>query len=160
MGLEGRRLRRPPNMIRSGSREAPHRRTAFVARPAVILLSVGAVANYAVTVWHAYLAQKVNPAIPVAQTLEIAAIAGTLTTAGLALLWTRHLKIGSLVLIAVFVIGLVIGGAEHFVVAGPNNVFDVGASDWAAPFKISVWVLLAIEVVGLAAAGRLLAARA
>jgi hypothetical protein len=124
-----------------------------------VLLSVAALANYAVTVWHAYLAEKVNPALPAEEAVRIAVIAGTLTVAGLALLWTRRPKIGSLVLIAVFVVGLVIGSAEHFFVAGPNNVFDVGNGDWAMPFKISVWILLFLEVAGLSVAGRTLAAR-
>ena len=58
-----------------------------------------------------------------------------------------------------FVVGLVIGSAEHFLVAGPNNVFDVGNTDWAIPFRISAWALLFLEVAGLSAAARLLAAR-
>jgi hypothetical protein len=123
------------------------------------LLSVAALANYAVTVWHAYLAAKVNPALPVAETVRIALFAAALTLAGLVLLWTHRPKIGSLVLIATFVVGLVIGSAEHFFVAGPNNVFDVGNGDWALPFKISVWMLLVLEVAGLSAAGRVLAVR-
>jgi hypothetical protein len=51
-----------------------------------VLLSVTAMANYAVTVWHAYLAEMVNPALPVAVTVRIALFAGGLTLAGLALL--------------------------------------------------------------------------
>lgn len=124
-----------------------------------VLLSVAAVANYAVTVWHTYLAVKVNPALPVAEAVRIVTFAGALTLAGVGLLWTRRPKIGSLVLVAVFVIGLAIGGAEHFVVSGPNNVFDVGAGDWALLFKVSVWILLLVEVAGLSVAGRMLAAR-
>jgi Zn-dependent alcohol dehydrogenase len=124
-----------------------------------VVLSVAALANYAITVWHAYLAEKVNPALPVEEAVRIAAIAGVLTLAGVALLWTRRQRIGSLVLIGVFVVGLAIGSAEHLFVAGPNNVFDVGNGDWAMPFKISVWILLFLEVAGLSAAGRVLAAR-
>jgi hypothetical protein len=124
-----------------------------------VWLSVAALANYAVTVWHAYLAGRVNPALPAGEALRIAAFAGALTLVGVALVWRRHPKLGSLVLIAVFVVGLVIGSTEHFLVAGPNNVFDIGSGDSAVPFKISVWVLLFLEVAGLSAAGRMLTAR-
>lgn len=124
-----------------------------------VWLSVAALVNYSVTIWHAYLAEKVNPALPLAEAVRIAAFAGALTLAGLALLWAQRPKIGSLVLIAVFVVGLVIGTAEHLFVAGPNNVFDVSNGDWAMPFKISVWMLLFVEVAGLSAAGRMLSAR-
>ncbi len=125
-----------------------------------VWLPVAALANYAVTVWHTYLAEKVNPALPVAETVRIAVLAGALTLAGVVLLWTRRPKIGSLVLIATFAVGLVIGSTEHFFVAGPNNVFDVANGDWAFPFKVSVWILLVLEVAGLSAAARMLAVRA
>jgi hypothetical protein len=124
-----------------------------------VVLTIAALANYGVTVWHAYLAKRVNPALPAAEAVRIAAIAGALTLVGVALLWRGQQMIGSLVLIAVFVVGLVIGSAEHFLVAGPNNVFNVGNGDWAVPFKISAWALLVLEVAGLSAAGRMLAAR-
>jgi hypothetical protein len=122
------------------------------------LLAALALVNYAVTIWHAYLAAKVNPALPAADFARIAGISGALTLAGIVLLWTRLPKIGSVVLIAVFLIGLVIGSAEHFFVAGPNNIFDVINNHWTAPFKISVWALLVVEIAGLAAAARVLVA--
>ena len=55
--------------------------------------------------------------------------------------------------------GLAIGSAEHFVVAGPNTVFDIGNGDWALPFTSSVWILLVIQVAGLSAAGHMRAVR-
>ena len=81
---------------------------------------------------------------------------GLLTLAGAALLWTRRPKMGSLALMVVFAVGLVIGAQEHFFVAGPNNVFDIGNGDWTLPFKINVALLVSLEVVGLSAVGRLL----
>jgi hypothetical protein len=121
------------------------------------VVSAAAVTNFAVTVWHLYLAEKVNPALPVGESGRIAAFAGALTLAGVALLWTQRQKVGSLVLIAVFATGLVIGSAEHFFVSGPNNVFDVGNGDWASLFKVSVAILVVLEIAGLSAAGRMLA---
>jgi len=119
-------------------------------------VSVAALVNFIVTIWHLYLAEKLNPTISMAESTRIAMFAGLLTLAGAALLWTRRPKMGSLVLIAVFAIGLVIGSEEHFFIAGPNNVFDIGNGDWTLPFKISVALLVSLEVTGLSAAGRLL----
>ncbi len=116
--------RDPSNTLRSSSAEKKNLRA---------WLSVAALANYGVTVWHADLAKKVNPALPAAEAVRIAALAGVLTLVGMVLLWSRRQKTGSLVLVAVFIVGLVIGTAEHFLVAGPNNVFDVGNTDWADP---------------------------
>jgi hypothetical protein len=57
-------------------------------------------------------------------------------------------RIGLLVLVVVFAMRLVIGSSEHFFVAGPTNVFDVGSSDWALPFKLNVVILVLLEVTG------------
>jgi hypothetical protein len=59
----------------------------------------------------------------------------------------------------VFTIGLVVGSSEHFFIAGLNNVFDVGSGAWALLFKISVAILVVLEVAGLAVSGRMLTAR-
>ncbi|HZS62540.1 MAG TPA: hypothetical protein VFA43_24955 [Gemmatimonadaceae bacterium] len=124
-----------------------------------LFASLLAVANFAVTIWHLYLADKLNPAIPFAESARIATFAGALTLAGVALCWTRRPRIGSLLLVAVFAIGLIIGSIEHFVVGGPNNVFDVGTNAWALPFKVTVAILLVLEVAGLSFAGRILVTR-
>lgn len=124
-----------------------------------IFVSVAAVANFAVTVWHLYLAEQLNPAVPTSESVRIGLFAGMLTLAGVALAWTRRPRIGSLVLIVMFAIGLVIGSWEHFFAAGPNNVFDVGSSDLALPFKVSVAMLVFLELAGLSAAGCMLVAR-
>lgn len=58
-----------------------------------------------------------------------------------------------------FANGLVIGSLEHFVVAGPNNVFDAGHSGCVIPFDVSVALLVALQIAGLWSAGRILVAR-
>lgn len=125
-----------------------------------VFATVAALANYAAVVWHLYLVTKLQPAAPVAESIRIATIAGTLTLAGLALLWIRWHKTGSLLLAVMFAIGLVIGSLEHFFVTGPFNVFDVGHGDWTLLFKISVAILVVLEIAGLSATGRMLTARA
>lgn len=98
--------------------------------------------------------------MPIATSIRIATIAGALTLAGLVLLWMRWHKTGSLILAAMFANGLVIGVLEHFFVAGPFNVFDIGDGDWTFLFKVSVAILVVFEVAGLSATGRMLVARA
>lgn len=124
-----------------------------------VLASIAALANYAAVIWHLYLVAKLQPASPIADAVRIATFAGALTFAGLALLWARWRKIGSLVLAVMFATGLVLGCLEHFLVAGPNNVFDVGDGDWTVLFKISVAILIVFEVAGLSVTGRMLLAR-
>lgn len=125
-----------------------------------VFATAAALANYATVLWHLYLVAKLQPAAPMAESVRIALIAGALTLAGLALLWRRWHKTGSLLLAVMFANGLVIGSLEHFFVAGPFNVFDVGYGDWTLLFKISVAILVVLEVAGLSATGRMLVARA
>ncbi len=122
-------------------------------------VSIVALANLVITVLHLYLAGELNPTLTLASSVRIGAIAGALTLAGVGLVWTRRKRIGAFALIVVFAIGLVIGSLEHFVVAGPNNVFDAGYSGWAILFDVSVALLVALEIMGLWSAGRILVAR-
>ncbi len=122
-------------------------------------VSIIALTNLAVTVLHLFLAGKLNPALTVASSVRIGASAAALTLAGVGLLWTRLKRIGSFILIIGFAIGLVIGSIEHFLIAGPNNVFDAGYSGWTILFDVSVAVLVALQIAGLWSAGRILVAR-
>jgi len=125
-----------------------------------LFLSISALANFAVTLWHLYLAVAMHPGQLGTAPVRIAIQTGVLTLVGVALLWTRYPKIGSLVLIIVLVLGFVMGCLEHFFVAGPYNVFDVGRGHLVLAFDISVALLVVVQVAGLSAAGRMLAARA
>jgi hypothetical protein len=50
-------------------------------------LPLAALANVVVAAWHLYLADKLNPAIPFAESVRVAVFAGALTLAGVALCW-------------------------------------------------------------------------
>lgn len=125
-----------------------------------VFLSIAALANLAVALWHLYLAAEMHPGLLGTAPMRIASLTGTLTLLGVALLWTRYPKIGSLVLIVVLALGFFMGCLEHFFVAGPYNVFDVGSGHWVLPFDITVALLVVFQVAGLSAAVRMLAARA
>lgn len=121
--------------------------------------TVAALANYAAILWHLYLEVQLRPATAMAELVRIASIAGALTAVGLALLWIRWQKIGSAVLAIMFANGLVLGSLEHFFTASPVNVFHIGDGDWTVLFKISVAILVILQLAGLSATGRMLVAR-
>ena len=124
-----------------------------------VLLSLVALANLGVTLWHLYLAVEMHPGLLGTAPVRIAIQTGALTLVGVVLLWTRYPKVGSLVLIVVLALGLVMGCLEHFFVAGPYNVFDVGSGRWLLPFDSSVALLVLVQIAGLYVAVRMLAAR-
>lgn len=115
-----------------------------------------ALGNLGITIWHLRLAGELNPALSFGEAARIGAVTIVLTLVGAALLRAQRRVIGALVLAAVFAVGLVIGSLEHFVIAGPNNVFDAGASSVAFLFRINVALLVALEISGLWGAGRVI----
>lgn len=125
-----------------------------------VFLSIAALANLAVALWHLYLAVEMHPGLLGTAPVRIAILTGALTLLGVALLWTRYPKTGALVLIVVLAVGFLMGCLEHFFVAGPYNVFDVGSGHWVLPFDLTVALLVVFQVAGLSAAVRMLAARA
>ena len=118
--------------------------------------AIVALGNLAVTIWHLRLASELNPALSFAQAARIGALTVVLTLGGVILLWSQRRLAGSLVLVAVFAIGLVIGSLEHFFIPGPNNVFDAGVGGVALLFRINVALLVALEIAGLWGAARLI----
>jgi hypothetical protein len=79
-----------------------------------------------------------------------------LTLGGVSWLWAQRRLAGSLVLVAVFAIGLVVGSLEHFFIPGPNNVFDAAGGGVAFLFRISVVLLVALQIAGLWGVARLI----
>ncbi len=111
--------------------------------------AIVALGNLGVTMWHLRLASDLNPALSFAQAVRIGTLTVVLTLGGVSLLWAHRKLAGSLVLMVVFAIGLVIGSLEHFFIPGLNNVFDAGVGGVALLFRISVALLLALEIAGL-----------
>jgi len=118
--------------------------------------AIVALGNLGVTIWHLRLASELNPALSFAQAARIGALTVVLTLGGVILLWAQRRLAGSLVLVAVFAIGLVIGSLEHFFIPGPNNVFDAGVGGVALLFRINVALLVALDIAGLWGAARLI----
>lgn len=118
--------------------------------------AIVALANLGVAIWHLRLAGELNPELTIRVAVRIGALTSVLTLIGVILLWAKRSLIGSLVLVAVFGVGLVIGSLEHFFIPGPNNVFDAGLGVVALLFRINVALLVALEIAGLWGAGRLI----
>jgi hypothetical protein len=118
--------------------------------------AIVALGNLGLTIWHLLLASELNPALSFAEAARIGALTVALTLGGVSLLWAQRRLAGSLVLVAVFAIGLVVGSLEHFFIPGPNNVFDAGGGGVAFLFRISVMLLVALQIAGLWGVARLI----
>jgi hypothetical protein len=106
------------------------------------------VAHWIVAVGHLFLAAEVLPP----PNNQVGWLAVTLITLGhLAVslaLWTLSDRIAGLVSLIFFLAAFSADLYEHFLHASANNVFTVASGGWTAPFDVSVFILLALEIVG------------
>lgn len=105
-------------------------------------------AHWVVAVVHLFLAAKVLPA----PNNNVSWLAITLITLGhwgvFIAVWKVSHKLTGLVPLIFFLAALSADLYEHFLHASANNVFTVAPSDWAARFDASVFILLALEILG------------
>jgi hypothetical protein len=106
------------------------------------------VAHWIDAIWHLFLAAKVLPA----PNNHVSWLAIILITSGhvvvsIALRKLSEKLAGSISLIF-FLAALSADLYEHFLHASGNNVFMVASGHWTALFDASVFVLLALEILG------------
>jgi hypothetical protein len=115
------------------------------ARMFVLLVVV---AHWAVAISHLFLAANVLPA-PNNQVSWVAI--GFITLGHLVMslaLWKLGDLLAAIVTIVFFLGALTADFYEHFLHPSLNNIFMVLPGDWTAIFKISVFLLLALEILG------------
>ena len=106
------------------------------------------VAHWIVAIWHLFLAASVLPA-PNNSVSWLAVVLLTLLHGGVSIaLWKISDKLVGLVSIIFFLAALSADLYEHFLHASGNNVFMVAPGDWTAWFNASVFILLALEILG------------
>jgi hypothetical protein len=106
------------------------------------------IAHWIVAVWHLFLAANILPA-PDNQVswLAIVLISSGHLCVSIAL-WKLSDKPSGLVLSMFFLAAAGADLYEHFLHASLNNVFMVASSPSTAPFEVSVFVLLVLEILG------------
>lgn len=106
------------------------------------------IAHWVVAVLHLFLAAKVLPA----PNNNVSWLAITLITLGhwgvSIAFWKLSHKLAGLVSLVFFFAALGADVYEHFLHASANNVFMVAPGDWTARFDASVFILLALEILG------------
>ncbi len=105
-------------------------------------------AHWIIAVGHLFLAAKILPA----PNNNVSWIAIGLISSGHFLvsiaLWKLTDKLGGLISLIFFVAAMGADLYEHFLHASANNVLMVAVNHWTAGFDASVFVLLALEIMG------------
>jgi hypothetical protein len=106
------------------------------------------VAHWIVAIWHLFLAASVLPA-PNNRVSWLAVVLLTLLHGGVSVALSKisdkHIGLVSLIF---FLAALSADLYEHFLHASGNNVFMVAPGAWTAWFNASVFMLLALEILG------------
>ena len=101
-----------------------------------------------VAIWHLFLAAKILPP-PNNNVSWLAVILLTSLHLSVSIaLWKLSTKFTWLVSLTFFLAALSADLYEHFLHASPNNVFTVAPGSWTTWFDASVFVLLALEILG------------
>lgn len=105
-------------------------------------------AHCIVAIWHLFLAAKILPA----PNNHVTPLAVILITSGHVvasiLLWKLSDKVVGFASMIFFLAAMSADLYEHFLHASLNNVFMVARGGWTAIFDVSVFILLALEIVG------------
>jgi len=105
-------------------------------------------AHWIVAISHLFFAAKVLPAPNnVVSWLAIVLISSG-HLAVLILLWKLSEKPAGFVSLIFFLAAMSADLYEHFLHASQNNVFMAARGDWTATFDVSVFILLALEILG------------
>ncbi len=130
-------------------------------RPGDILTISGTLitaANLALTIWHVHVLAKLQPEMTATQLTLFAVAINVIPLCAMVLLWTAWRRTARLIFALFFGVVLIIGLYQHFLRAGPDNVFTMAPGAWTQPYRWSAALLVIVDALGclfgIAAAAR------
>jgi uncharacterized membrane protein len=124
----------------------------------VLYATLLVLAHAAIIFWHLQVLALLNSALTPERAVLLASLVNVIPLIGVILLWTGFRKPAGWLLLIFFAIPLVIGGYEHFVKSGPDNVFQMARGEFTLPFQVSAVVLVIFEILVCWASIRILRA--
>lgn len=119
-----------------------------------VLVTAVVSGNFVLTLWHLYILQNVHSTASGGEIFTLGSIIGSVSLFVVLLIWTRFYKLGAWISAGLLLIGLTIGGYEHFLSVNPDNVFTMPHGDWTLSFQVSAVLLVLVELLGIWAAVR------
>jgi hypothetical protein len=105
-------------------------------------------AHAGVVFWHLQVLAKLNPNLSPQKALLFASLASLVPILAVILLWFNLRKLAACLALLFFTIPLAIGGYEHFLSSGPDNIFRMAAGEGTLAFLVSAVLLLMLELLG------------
>ena len=100
--------------------------------------------------WHLMVVSRIHLGLTAAQIAWFTFLTSLLPVTAVVLLHRGYNRIGGCLLAIALGVGLAIGGYEHFLSAGPDNIFRMPPGEYAAAFRASSVFLLLFELTGCA----------
>jgi hypothetical protein len=111
-------------------------------------------AHCAVLIWHFRIAANILPGSAPERMALVMGIMAVVHLVVFIVWWMRPAGLGSLLALLFFAFPLAAGTYEHFLSNGANNILRMAAGPGTEVFKVSVLLLLFLEICGVVLALR------
>lgn len=113
------------------------------------LCTIAVLAHLLVSVFHGYAHTKLGVGLSPWQTWYVLIVITAAPLLALTLIWTRHRRLGILLLIASMAGALIFGAYYHYVAISPDHVSHLPLGDAQGLFRLTALMLVVTEVLGL-----------
>jgi len=112
------------------------------------LCTIAVLAHLLVSLVHGYAHTELGVGLSAWQNWYVLIVITVAPLVALSLIWTRHRRIGFLLLIASMAGSLTFGAYYHYVAISPDHVSHLPAGDAQGLFRVTAVLLLATELFG------------
>lgn len=112
------------------------------------LATVAVLAHLAVSLVHGYAHTQLGVGLSTWQNFYVIIVITFAPIVALALVWTRHSRIGFILLALSMIGSFVFGGYYHYVGISPDHVSHLPPGDAQGMFRVTAVLLLATELFG------------
>lgn len=112
------------------------------------LATVAVLAHLAVSLVHGYAHTQLGVGLSTWQNFYVIIVITFAPIVALALVWTRHSRIGFILLALSMIGAFVFGGYYHYVGISPDHVSHLPPGDAQGMFRVTAVLLLATELFG------------
>ena len=113
------------------------------------LCTIAVLAHLLVSLVHGYAHNELGVGLSVSQSWYVLIVITVAPLVALSLVWTRHRRIGFLLLIVSMAGSLIFGGYYHYVFVSPDHVSHLPPGDAQGLFRVTALLLAVTEVFGL-----------
>ena len=112
------------------------------------LCTIAVLAHLLISLVHGYAHTELGIGLSAWQKWYVLIVITVAPLVALSLIWTRHRRVGFLLLIASMAGSLTFGTYYHYVAISPDHVSHLPPGDWQGMFRVTAVLLLATELFG------------